>query len=94
MLGVVVVGGYVTQPLGIESYRPLEALSSCDTGQSGATPDRHYSLSGAPLNLRSDSAAHCYALFLCSLAFAVDRARSSCCFAGAPDSPVAHQTVW
>jgi hypothetical protein len=28
---------------------PLKALSSCGTGQSGATPNRHRSLSGAPL---------------------------------------------
>jgi hypothetical protein len=30
----------------------LEALSSCGTGQSGATPDKSCSLSGAPLTLR------------------------------------------
>jgi hypothetical protein len=43
---------HVTQPLGFGSYRPLEALSSCGTGQSDATPDRSCSLSGAPLTLR------------------------------------------
>jgi hypothetical protein len=30
---------HVTQPLGFGSSRPLEALSSYGTGQSGATPD-------------------------------------------------------
>jgi hypothetical protein len=64
---------HVTQPLGFGSYRPLEALSSCGTGQFGTTPDRHCSLSGAPLTLRSDSVAYGCALFLCSSAFAVDR---------------------
>jgi hypothetical protein len=29
----------ITQPLGLEAGRPLEALSSCGTGQSGAAPD-------------------------------------------------------
>jgi hypothetical protein len=32
------------------------ALSSCGTGQSGAAPDRHCSLSGAPSGGCSDSA--------------------------------------
>jgi hypothetical protein len=40
---------HVTQPLGFGSSRPLEALSSSVTGQSGATPDRYCSLSGAHL---------------------------------------------
>jgi hypothetical protein len=39
----------VTQPLGFESCRSLEALSSSGTGQSGASLDRHCSLSGEPL---------------------------------------------
>jgi hypothetical protein len=30
---------HVSQLLGFEAGRPLEALSSCDTGQSCATPD-------------------------------------------------------
>jgi hypothetical protein len=38
---------HVTQPLGFESCRPLEALSSSGTGQSGAAQDRHCSVSGA-----------------------------------------------
>jgi hypothetical protein len=36
---------HVTQPVGFGAGRPLEALSSCGTGQSGATPDSP----GAPL---------------------------------------------
>jgi hypothetical protein len=43
---------HVTQPLEFGSSRPLEALSSSGTGQSGAPPDRSCSLSGAPLTLR------------------------------------------
>jgi hypothetical protein len=42
---------HVTQPLGLGAGRPLEVLSSYGIGQSGAAPDRHYSLSGAPLTL-------------------------------------------
>jgi hypothetical protein len=30
---------HVIFPLGLGAGRPLEALSSCGTGQSGATPD-------------------------------------------------------
>jgi hypothetical protein len=40
---------HVTQPLGFRHCRPLEALSSNSTRQSGAAPDTHCSLSGAPL---------------------------------------------
>jgi hypothetical protein len=50
---------HVTQALGFESSRPLAPLSSCGTGQSGATPDRSCSLSGAPLTLRLWLCAHC-----------------------------------
>jgi hypothetical protein len=64
---------HVTQPLGFGRCRPLEALSSSGTGQSGAAPDRYCSLPGAPL--MGDSAlprtiAHCSSE---SSAFAVDR---------------------
>jgi hypothetical protein len=51
-----------TQSLGFWSFWPLEALSSSGIGQSGAAPDRHYSVSGAPLICGSDSARtvlHC-----------------------------------
>jgi hypothetical protein len=64
---------HVTQPFGFGSSRPLAPLSSCGTGQSGATPDRSYSLSDAPLTLRSDSAAHCSPLLRYQRTFAVDR---------------------
>jgi hypothetical protein len=30
---------HISRPLGFGAGRPLEALSSCSTGQSGATPD-------------------------------------------------------
>jgi hypothetical protein len=63
---------HVTQLLGFGSSRSLEALSSCGTGQSGGTPDRSYSLSGASLTLRSNSARtilHCSSELA---AFAVD----------------------
>jgi hypothetical protein len=46
------VSRHVTQPLGFGSSRPLALLSSCGTGQSGATLDMSCSLSGAPLILR------------------------------------------
>jgi hypothetical protein len=47
---------HVTQPLGFRSFLPLEALSSSGTGQSGAAPDMHCSLSGAPLTTALTSA--------------------------------------
>jgi hypothetical protein len=52
---------HVTQPLGFGSSRPLVPLSSCGTGQSGATPDT--------VRCASDS-ARTVAL---SATFAVDR---------------------
>jgi hypothetical protein len=84
---------HVTQSLGFGSSWPLEPLSSCRTGQSGATPDRSCSLSGAPLTLRSDSAAHCSSLLAVSALLQSTVALDSHCSAGAPDSPVAHQTI-
>jgi hypothetical protein len=84
---------HVTQPLGFWSFWPLEALSSTGTGQSGAAPDRHCSVSGAPLTLRfvlPPTIAHCSsALHLLQATVA----RTSRCSAGAPDSPVAHRTI-
>jgi hypothetical protein len=47
---------HVTQPLRFWSFLPLEALSSSSTGQSGAAPDKHCSVSGAPLTGGYDSA--------------------------------------
>jgi hypothetical protein len=81
---------HITQPLGFGSSRPLEALSSCGTRQSGATPDRSCSLSDVPLTSTLTSAAHCSAV-RASLQSTI--ALDSRCSAGAPDSLVAHQTV-
>jgi hypothetical protein len=53
---------HVTQPLGFGRRRPLEALSSSGTGQSGAAPDMHCSLSGAPQTSVLTSAAYCSAV--------------------------------
>jgi hypothetical protein len=58
---------------GIYSPQPLEALSSSGTGQSGAAPDRHCAVSGAPLTGSSDSTRTVLQCSSDSLAFAVDR---------------------
>jgi hypothetical protein len=82
---------HVTQPLGFGSFWPLKALSSSGTGQSGATPDRYCSLSGAPLvtALTSTPIVHLIR------AFAVDRCAKELLLhwctgqsGGTPDSPV------
>jgi hypothetical protein len=52
---------HVTQPLGFGSSQPLAPLSSCGTGQSGATPDTVLYAMTSVLT----SAAH----FLCTIAF-------------------------
>jgi hypothetical protein len=77
---------HVILPLGPGAGRPLEALSSCGTGQSGA----HRSVrcpSDPPLWLLPRvlfHTVHCQSRPL---------ARSSRCSAGTPDSPVLHRTV-
>jgi hypothetical protein len=77
---------HVTQPLGFRAESTVGALSSCGTGQSGATPD-----SPVPSNFAAlTSAAHCAALFPLSESTV---ARGSRCSAGTPDSSVAHRTV-
>jgi hypothetical protein len=70
------------------------ALTSWVTGQSGAAPDSHCSLSGAPsgtaLTLRELS-------LQCSAFAGVCWSGSLCwsrCSTGTLDSPVAHRTVW
>jgi hypothetical protein len=66
----------------------LEALSSSGTGQSGAAPDRHCSVSDAPLTGDSDSTRtvlHCSSDLLLLQAIV---AQSSRCSAVTPDSPV------
>ena len=69
------------------------ALTSWCTGQSGAAPERHCSLSGAPSGAALTSAragAHCsLLLFRCRRPLALCSRYS----AGTPDSPVLHRTV-
>jgi hypothetical protein len=69
------------------------ALTSWGTGQSGATPNRHYSLSGAPsgaaLTLRELS-AHCSR---CRRPLQSTVALPSRCSGGTPDSPVNYSGV-
>jgi hypothetical protein len=69
----------------VQAYRPLEALSSSDTGQSGATPDMYCSLSDAPLTGGS-ALQRPVPLNLQLLQSTVSR--RSRCSTGAPDSPV------
>jgi hypothetical protein len=63
-------------------------LSSSGIGQSGAAPDRYYSVSGAPLMGGSDSAHTVLQCSSESSAFVVDRYANSRCSAVTPDSPV------
>jgi hypothetical protein len=69
------------------------ALLSCGTGKSGAAPDRHCVLSGAP----SAAALTLHELSTyCSTFVGVRCSRPlhwSRCSAGAPGSPVVHRTV-
>jgi hypothetical protein len=64
------------------------ALTSWSTGQSGAAPDRHCSISDAPssaaLTLRELS-AHCSC---CRRLLKLTVALARCCSGGTPDSPV------
>jgi hypothetical protein len=70
------------------------ALTSWGTGQPGAAPDSHCSLSGAPsgaaLTLRELS-AHCS---LVSRPLESTVALASRCSAGTPDSPVNYSGAW
>jgi hypothetical protein len=64
------------------------ALTSWDTGQSGATPDRHCSLSGAPSGAAPtlrELFAHCSC---CRRPLESTVALDSRCSAGTPDSPM------
>jgi hypothetical protein len=77
---------HVTQPLGFGVESTVGALSSCGTGQSGATSDSPVPSDFAALT----SAAHCSrGRYFCSRPLALD----SRCSASTPDSPVAHRTV-
>jgi hypothetical protein len=53
---IVQCASHVTQPLGFGRRRPLEALSTSGTAQSGAALNRYYSLSGASLPVALTSA--------------------------------------
>jgi hypothetical protein len=64
------------------------ALSSGGTGQSGAAPDRYCALSGAPLAAALTSALTVLHCSCCRRPLESTVALASCCFAGAPDSPV------
>jgi hypothetical protein len=61
------------------------ALTSCRTGQSGAAPDRNYSLSGAPLTPALTSACTVHALFTL---LQTTVALLAVAPLGTPDSPV------
>jgi hypothetical protein len=77
---------HVILSLGSEAGRPLEASSSCGTGQSGVTPDSPVPPLTAALTSAAITVPHC------SCQSRPLRAGSRCS-AGAPDSPVAHRTV-
>jgi hypothetical protein len=70
------------------------ALTSGGTGQSGAAPDKHCSLSGAPLtsaaNSALTSAANCSAVRGTVQSIVAPKSR---CSAGAPDSPMNYSGV-
>jgi hypothetical protein len=71
----------------------IGALSSGGTGQSGAAPDRYCAPSGAPLAAALTSAGTVLHCSRCRRPLESTVALASRCSAGAPDSPVAHQTV-
>jgi hypothetical protein len=71
----------------------LEALSSSGTGQSDTAPNRHCSLSGAPLTAALTFARTVRALFIQSTLLQSTVALDSRYSTGASDSPVAHQTL-
>jgi hypothetical protein len=67
-------------------------LSSSGTEQSGTAPDRHYSLSGAPLTAALLYRALLRTVHLILQLLQSTIARRSHCSTGAPDSPMAHRT--
>jgi hypothetical protein len=69
------------------------ALTSWGTGQSGAAPDRHCSLSGALLALLWLCANCPRTVHVCRRPLELTVALDSRCSAGTPDSPVTHRTV-
>jgi hypothetical protein len=80
----------------VRAVSTVRALSSCGTGQSGAAPDRHCSLFGAPLTAALPSARTVRS----QVSVAVDRCVGSRCSAwctgqsgGTPYSPVSYNGV-
>jgi hypothetical protein len=63
------------------------------TGQSGAAPDSHCSLFGAPSGACSDSARAVHALFTVPLLLQTTVGADSRFSASALDSPVLHRTI-
>jgi hypothetical protein len=77
----------------VRAQSTVGALSSSGTGQFGAAPDRYCSLSGAPLATALTSARTVLHCSQSQRLLQSTVARRSRCFAGAPDSLVAHRTV-
>jgi hypothetical protein len=81
-------------PVRVLTVSTVGDLTSWGTGQPGAAPDSHYSLSGAPssaaLTLRELS-AHCSTFAGVRWSGPLCWSRCSAC---TPDSSVAHRTVW
>jgi hypothetical protein len=77
---------HVTQSLGFWRFRPLELCRL-------VAPDRYCALSGAPLAAALTSACTVLHCLRCRRPLESTVALSSCCSAGAPDSPVVHRTV-
>jgi hypothetical protein len=76
------------QPVRVLMVLTVGALSSCGTEQSGAAPDRYYSLSGAPLATALTSARTILQCSCCRRPLESTVALASRCSVGAPDSPV------
>jgi hypothetical protein len=102
LLGQAVVDGHtrhcpVRQPrhptIRVLKVSTVGALSSCSTGQSGAAPDRHCSLSGASSGGCSTFARTVRALCVVRQPLESTVALASRCSVGAPDSLVAYRTV-
>jgi hypothetical protein len=77
----------------VRAQSTVGALSSSGTGQSDAALDKYCSLSGAPLTTALTSARTVLHCSRTQRLLQSTVARRSHCSAGAPDSPVAHQTV-
>jgi hypothetical protein len=76
----------LARPLGFGAGQPLEPLSFCSTGQSGATPD-------SPVTSDFCALTSVATLFTKVHFWSRPLVPVSRCSAGSPDSPVAHRTV-